>query len=207
MRSALAAHVLSVVANGPDVTIYRLGPDRDTGMGVTRLVFTHKPRQIVITGDLHPGVDNGVVGTAGYGAGWFSQQLSEDYLCEKFLRRGHVPEKAREWMIDHALQLLDESRVSSEQIAEQDFESPQSVMNADDAERFTKIDEALEAIEDAWHEYTADVARSAEAFYEFYCDVTNDSPDGENIGYDPSEAGWLCAIQQRFAEIFVGASQ
>lgn len=80
---------------------------KEPGMGrMQSTLFLFTPEGIIITGDLCPGNDsrNSGVQAFGYGLSWFSQPLSEHYLCSKFLceefRRELAAERCREIAYD-----------------------------------------------------------------------------------------------------------
>lgn len=75
--------------------IVRLAEPGTRDMSV-QLTFT--PEGIVIQGDFTPGNSNGVCSKAGYGARWFSDDLSVDYLAEKFLQKQWTKEAASDWL-------------------------------------------------------------------------------------------------------------
>jgi len=187
MRRAMADKVLSVVAEYEGMVIYRLGPADGSWMESMRILISREPlaEQIIITGDLCPG-SNGILSDFGYGVGWFGRKQSEEYLCSKFLRR--------EWVPDAALRAL--RYALQEEIDSSD---------RDDSDvRATRIEALTEAIDDIGDEPTGEssVARTSEAFYEFWNETFGDSPENQGMDYNPRDAGWLCAIQQRFAECY-----
>lgn len=131
---------------------------------------------LVIMGDLCPG-RNGVISCYGYDHRWFGAKLSEQYLCSKFLQREWVPEKG--------------SREIRELIL---TERRHGNLPKDDARN-------------AWEDL-----RSAEEYGNLsgeraYQIVSEAGFDFDGIGYDynPSAAAWLCAIQQRFHELYAAS--
>ena len=189
MRRSMADKVLTVVTEYEAMVVYRLGPADGSWLESTRILITRHPlpEQIIITGDLCPG-DNGILSDFGYGLGWFGSRKSEGYLCEKFLRR--------EWVPATALRALKYALEQEEQDATDPTE-PSSVATA----RATALKEAIDDIgDDPMGEST--LTRHHEAFYEFWIDVFGNSPEDEGFDYNPRDAGWLCAIQQRFAECY-----
>lgn len=59
---------------------------RRPGSGMYSLCVTFLPsRQIALSGDLTIGGRNGCVSDVGYDLAWWTSDLSEDYLCGKFL--------------------------------------------------------------------------------------------------------------------------
>lgn len=186
MRRAMADKVLSVVVEYPGMVIYRLGPADGSRMDSTRILISREPlaEQIIITGDLCPGA-NGILSNFGYGVRWFGRKQSEEYLCSKFLRREWVPERAKEALC-HALHDARDGQ-TDEPTEEQ-------------AKRLDAIEDAIIASDDPYGECAP--TRTSEAFCEFWIEVFGDSPEDQGMDYNPRDAGWLCAIQQRFAECY-----
>lgn len=130
------------------------------------------PEGIVLQGDLTPG-QNGSVSTFGYGRDWFSGQLSGSYLCEKFL--------SKQFRVDLAIDAMKRS------ILEHRYSGKWSKDHARDL---------WEGIPDA-HELDGRVC------YDYWTDDLNeDGGDFPAYGYSLAEAGWLCAIQERFADLY-----
>jgi hypothetical protein len=156
-------------------------------MESTRILISRHPlpEQIIITGDLCPG-DNGILSDFGYGLGWFGSRKSEEYLSEKFLRREWVPEAAL-----RALRYALQEEIDSSERDDSDIR----------AARIDKLNYELDGIGDAPTGESA-ITRSHEAFYEFWVEVFGDSPEDQGFDYNPRDAGWLCAIQQRFCECY-----
>jgi hypothetical protein len=127
---------------------------------------------IAIMGDLVP-TQNGVISSYGYGVQWFTGHLSEDYLCEKFLAKEFVPELAE--------QSFKESLLYARRQGDLDKEESR---------------EAWDKIESLHDELGPD------RFYALYWDTFDDSPDTCGYDYNPGDAGWLCAIQQKFSELY-----
>ena len=188
MRRSMADKVLTVVTEYEGMVIYRLGPADGSWMESTRILVARAPlhEQIIVTGDLCPG-DNGIMSDFGYGLGWFGSRKSEGYLCEKFLRR--------EWVPAAALRAL---KYALEQ------EEEEAAISDKPSKARARISALREAIDSVCDEPTGEsnVTRHHEAFYEFYVGVFGDSPEDEGFDYNPRDAGWLCAIQQRFAECY-----
>jgi hypothetical protein len=173
-----------------------------------RLIFTDGPRtahqQIVVTGDF-VGSTNGWVSVFGYGAGWFGRLQGEDCLCSKFMSRVWVPERAAALLLDQALEALDEVAAYGEEIAagRQDEIFVEGLSEA--KARFEALDAALLDHEDG---RAGDVCRSSEAFYTFDVEELHGDGDvcGAGVGYDPSEAARLCAIQRMFVRLSEAAT-
>ena len=138
-------------------------------MGSVYLLFTGEG--IVLMGDYCP-AQNGVISCLGYGEGWFSERLGEDYLASKFLQKVWVPEQGAEALC-------------------------YDLLHARRHDRLTKAD-AREAF-DAVTEAVADYALTAERAYTIHGDAGLSDFEG-GMGYEPHEMALLCAIQQRFAE-------
>ena len=138
----------------------------------TLIMFT--PEGIVIQGDLTPGF-HGNVSCLGYGLGWFRDQLSEDYLAEKFLQRDWYAEVATadlRWILK---QIADEHETAKPGDVE-------------------KIQELVSRCEDG----DLDV----ESFREAWEEIHEEWETLPGCGYNPKEHAWLCAIQQKFAELY-----
>lgn len=132
----------------------------------TLLTFT--PEGIVLQGDLTP-ERNGSVSALGYGLKWFLGELSEGYLCEKFLEKQWVPDLAAEELLDPDSGWLE------------DLTEPQQAALCTTASWIREGDLDQRAAHD---EICKAVGR--------YVD------EMPGYGYVPHQATWLCAIQQRF---------
>jgi hypothetical protein len=166
MRRALADHVIETICDCLSTKAYYLKKPDGSWVMSTLLLFT--PEGIVLQGDLTP-EQNGSISTIGYGLKWFLGDLSEGYLCEKFLRKEWVQYMA-------AKELADPNSHWREEATSSQLEGLDSILNRiDDMEPGRLVDE-LERLG-----------------YE----AVDELP---GFGYDPVKAGWLCAIQQRFAE-------
>jgi hypothetical protein len=129
--------------------------------------------RLAVHGDLCIGTPNGCISAGGYGIRWFRQRLSESYLCEKFLTT------AWHWEIC-------EPRLH--EIAGDEHED----------------DPIRQAARELLNNYIWSCGEpcSADVYYEL-TEAGWDPGDGvPGHGYDRADAGWLCAINQRFAELF-----
>jgi hypothetical protein len=182
MREALADHELVKVL---DQTVEKVGRfvaftmRRPDGGRIYSVLVTFTPEGIVIQGDIQVGKHPGIASCVGYGLGWFAGYLSEDYLCSKFLHKEHVPEVASE----HLQYILAEGYLDGAEGRE---------------EKERAIREALAE----WTKYASGPCSDGYAFGTFWQDTMNNCLDGAGQDYDPGDAGWLCAIQQRFAELY-----
>lgn len=175
MRKALANHRLELVQEGP-VTAYYLKDPTEGRMMSTLVLFS--PEGIVLQGDLTP-ERNGTVSCYGYGIGWFGSPKSEDYLCEKFLEKRFVQEAAITELKDPDSYWRDLSGIET----------------GEWYRRIERLDEIIDDLESDGHEAEWLIGELEDAG----C-VVDDWPPGWT--YEPREAGWLCAIQQRFAELY-----
>lgn len=174
MRKALENRVLELVQYG-DVTAYYLKDPAQGRMMSTMLLFT--PEGIVLMGDLTPN-RNGVISSYGYSQDWFGKPLSEGYLCSKFLAEEYVPGAAQEDLRDPNSHWR---------------EIEGALPTEEEKSRLERLDEIAEELDEHDAEW---LCRELEdAGY-----VIDDGPPGWT--YSPHEAGWLCAIQQRFAELY-----
>ena len=131
--------------------------------------------RICITGDIYlGGNDNGIVSNIGYKLPWFAGRLSECYLCEKFLHR--------KWQWPAAVE---------------------------------EINAAIEFDEDGWWAEQSNELKkfisspgwkydtpTESEFYEFMSELGDDCCESVGYDYPRAEAGWLCAIQQKFSELW-----
>lgn len=135
------------------------------------------PEGIVLQGDLTPG-QNGNVSTYGYGRGWFSGQLSGSYLCEKFLKT--------EFRVDLAMDAMKRS------ILEHRYSGKWSKDHA----------------RELWDGLPSADEHDGRRCYKYWSDDPNeDGCDFPAYGYNLAEAGWLCAIQERFAALYNSHAQ
>lgn len=167
MKQALADHKLVEIEPEKE---YRLMRD---GTSVMSMFILFRAGRVILAGDCPVG-SNGVVSMPGYGCRWFAGQLSEDYLCEKFLRREFVPS-------DAAKSLREES------VRHQEEEYPEI---AKDLEAL-----AVELEMEDTH------CNCGWTFAIRYSEITGEFVDIPGWSYNPAHAGWLCAIQQRFREL------
>ena len=130
------------------------------------------PEGIAIMGDRVP-KGNGSVSVFGVDLRWFAVKKSEDYLCEKFLQTT--------WVCDRAIAELRDP--------EGEWRHDQCQVTLD------YLDVIIEDLESG--------ERSEEWLYNELGDAfdLSEGVPGSNC-YDPNEAGWLYAIQQRFAELY-----
>ncbi len=176
MRESLKDHVLETVVETEKVQAYYLKKPGDGRMMSTLILFT--PEGIVLQGDLTLG-RNGNVSTLGHGRRWFSGDLSGSYLCEKFLHRVFVPAYAIEGLRYEILQQRRQGDITKERARELWRDCPT----------------------------ISDDFRGPQETYDFWTDdLRNRDGDGcPGYGYEPGEAGRLCVIQQKFAELYSGS--
>ena len=183
MAEALKSHVLEEISAGEKIRAFYLKRPGEGRMMSTLFLFT--PEGIAIMGDLVPD-GHGSISTYGYGVGWFADILGEDYLCSKFLPKVWVREYAVEWLNDEA------ARLNQEAIRRESDDR----LEREEAMSLVKTYRDLIDNEAAMASY--------ETFYSALAEINpylvDDGAPG--IGYDPRAAGWLCALQQRFATAF-----
>jgi len=173
MKDALKNHVLEEVPAGGEFRAFYLKEPGHGRMNSTLFIFT--PEGIVIMGDLCPGgpKNQGSISDFNYGLGWFSRPQGEWYLCSKFLRKVWQSEAALEWVQDH-------------------IKAIEKGEEAGDIEEFREIESDLQYQNlDAGHFHDA-------------LETAGYDIDGELPGEDfpRNTAGWLCALQQKFAELY-----
>lgn len=231
MRDALKNHVLEEVPGSEKLQgFYMTEPGQGRAMS-TLILFT--PEGIVLMGDLCPNL-NGAVSVYGYNLGWFSKQLSEDYLCSKFLRQEWQPVLAQSYCYDMALEVRrGQHDEATKALAAASEERAHCLANlrtlhsmrgtpGDDvtayfyekqklkdllAEQRSKVVDLRDAHADRYEQLALDIEgwgygmeRFAEEIEEIEPQACEDGIPG--TGYPVKDAGLLCAIQQRFAELY-----
>ncbi len=174
MRESLSRHALMQILDAGKFKSFLMKRPGEGRMMSTLIIFT--PEGIVISGDLCPRAGTrGIVSDAGYGIGWFRGRLSERYLCEKFLRE--------EWQLEVAVPQL-----------------RSEIEDRIDDEGRGIFEEKLEAIAGMLERETI---RSGEDLYDELSSAGYEASDGiPGMDYNLADAGWLCAIQQRFAQLY-----
>ncbi len=175
IRRSLENHKLEEIPAGDRTHIFRMSNGKDW-CHLNEFIFT--PRgHIVICGDtIISDHSHGIVSCVGYGLGWFANQLSEDYLCEKFFRRDEFDLEDCIEDLKYQLEGRDEESACYENLSEliREFEEDWCPEETERNEAYT----AIAAVE---------------------VDLLGDSSPG--MGYPRNSAAWLCALQQRFAEL------
>lgn len=188
MRKAFEDHYLTTTCDTPDVKVFYMRQPETRAFAV-QLAFT--PEGIHITGDVALGRDRSGVGTSvgcGKTLGWFCGELSEGYLCEKFLTKQFQQDAA-----------VEDARNNAEEYARQANDE-----SWDDEERTR-----CTRLAGQWLTFALELERCDDDFdahqcaMEAYNDI-DDSDSFEGLGYDypRTDAGWLCAIQKKFAELY-----
>lgn len=174
MVESLSEHRLTKTVSTDRLTYYVM---RRPDCGHYRVDLIFAAHRIWLSGDIALGANqHGVTSTLGYGESWFRGRLSETYLCEKFLP--HV------WQWEAA----------EEQIRDW-IENPDSYETSP-----ADIPRLKELLEPSFGVYGDPQAHEV---YEHLLDIDqryiDDSIPGND--YPRGDAGWLCAIQQRFAAL------
>jgi len=194
MPEALARHELTVVLDTEKVKVFRMARPNESAY---RVQITFTPEGIALQGDIGFGAaQNGICSRGGYGVGWFGRQQSEGYLCSKFLskcwQRGAVERDLRSWLTQAEETLAD--AIAEE---EKELEEGETIDPADFTEEQGEVN-AWKALLDFWGDETSDkeLYEEGSGYFQDFWDYS--------IGHDYplSDAGWLCAVQQRFAELF-----
>ena len=179
MRQELSGHVLDEMAGGGEAKLYRMGRP---GTGVYAVyvaefagdVLPGRHCRLCVTGDICLGGNGyGLVSAAGYGIRWFSGQLSETYLCEKFLRK--------EWQWDAAVEHIRSLLADGATQGEGWWLERAAAFEAFLADPGWRDDEP------SWAEYCDRMA-----------ELGHDGFELPGHDYPRIQAGWLCAVQQRF---------
>ena len=179
MKAGFAHHELELLEDGKVVKLYKMATP---GTGHLAMFIVEIPSRIVLTGDLIIGADRkGVESDWGYNLNWFGSELSERYLCEKFLSKGWEPRSAAEWCRDYA-----------DSIRKGEVEKPATVAAA--------LDDVAEKLEGATSEWTTD--RCDIALADAGVNMWEDFDEFPGWDYNWTDAGFLCALQQRFRELY-----
>ena len=140
--------------------------------------ITFSSTGITITGDITP-ERNGSTSCRGYDINWFAGELSPHYLADKFL--------TEKWQAS---------------VAAYSLKDPECYERENIAEREGDQTATLEQLDDLIKELTHGCMNQHE-FWERYEALGLECYDGiPGVAYDMGELGWLCAIQQRFAELY-----
>lgn len=184
MRDSLKDHILEEIPAGDKIKAFYTKSPKGGRMMSTLFLFT--PEGIVLMGDLCPGGphNSGSISTFGYGVDWFAGSLSEDYLCSKFLVKEWVPESAIKY-VDYEIESL-EAQKAQEDAKPGDFEVKLREL------KYLKRDLEEKLIESEHEFYDRLIEIDA-----YYC---SDGIPGYD--YEPGAAGWLCALQQKFSELY-----
>ena len=186
MRNTIRDHVLELNPISPDRTplegdlihCYTMRPPKGGRMMSTVFFFTHEG--IVIMGDLSPG-RYGLISVLGYGIGWFRGKLSERYLCEKFLSEEWQAEAAKEWCVGEIKDIRSQEHDLEPEVAKKRIK-----------ELRTMAHELRNGHMDSTLFYYA--LQDLDPYY------VDDGIPG--MDYPRADAGWLCCLQQKFAELF-----
>jgi len=177
MTQALEHHILDKVSD----THYIMRKP-DTGNYLVHVAEVG--RHIVLTGDLQIGGLHGCVSAGGYTLNWFSKELSEDYLCSKFL--------SKEWQWEVAAETL------------QDWlDSPLVDTTIEEHEHRARIQAILDADTNPTGFYWDYDVPSQHELYRELEDMYPGYIDDGVPGYDwpRTDAGWLVAVNRRFTEL------
>lgn len=215
MRESLKDHVLEQVLDAEKFKAFYLKRPGNGRMCSTMVLFT--PEGIALMGDLTP-EHNGTVSCYGYGLDWFVGNLSEDYLCEKFLAKGWHADLAQDELLDLAKEILEgkhEDSFHETRAIEKAREERDALLEQEGTEgwgeRVSRAKSRLNSLRMDLSRKMKDLVGSLEdgsmegnEFAEEWRELMEweDSEGTPGWGYKPSEAGWLCAIQQKFAELY-----
>jgi hypothetical protein len=176
IRRSLKNHKLEEIPAGDKTRIFKMSNGKDW-CHLNEFIFT--PRgHIVICGDtIISEYDHGLVSCVGYGLPWFTSQLSEDYLCEKFFRKD-------EFGFDDCIKDL--------KYALENYE--------EEGDTHRKLSELIEELEDDVYEEDQHIHTVRQAIDQHRL---NDALYENSLGlrYPRQGAAWLCGLQQRFAEL------
>lgn len=176
MREALSRHELRIklMDDKAGVSVWSMSRPSTCAYSA-QIIFS--PEGIVLQGDIGFGShQTGICSHSGYGIEWFSSRKSENYLCEKFLTREFVPEEAAETIAGW-------------------LKSPEDY----GLEEEFQIRGLREIVSNLMDNDLVDATRLYDELNLLDVDTSEGVP---GWGYNRSDAGWLCAVQQRFSELF-----
>jgi hypothetical protein len=204
MREALANHELKCIAEDGKVQVWSMRRPNDSAF---RVQVSFSPEGIAIQGDIGFGPNQGgICSDMGYGLNWFGCKKSESYLCEKFLREIWQPRVAKRDIADRLKQAREDFEKAVPVIIEEYIdlyggEVDEAEVRSDPTE--WGLDDEHKEVEGwkalySWSEEDGP-ARLAELGSEHFEDFWD-----YGIGQDfpISDAAWLCAVQQRFVELY-----
>lgn len=199
MAESLKDHILEEIPAGEAMRTFWM---KRPGTRIYGVFLAFTPAGIVLAGDICLSTENGrgVVGDPGYGLDWFTaKDLAENYLCSKFYRDTHwEKERAIAWCGQHAEEILkgEWDTRKMEDLPEEKLRELRLLL----ARQFRVLAQSLGASSiDDEIEFGRELHRLGFNF-----------EDLPGRGYPSAEAGWLCAIQRRFAELYetlVGAAK
>lgn len=224
MRRALDGFELTEYPAGERVRLFVM---KHPEHGNHRLQLTFTPYGIALQGDMCLG-HNGVCSRGGYGVEWFSALKSEEYLCEKFLKKVWQWEAAVETLLDWIspeqrgdMPLSHVRKIAAIIRADLDSDAPISEWFSDlpawlaaqsHARKIAAIsgqpvdeDEEDDSFDCDTFYFDYDAATSHElyeALFELSQGYVDDGVPG--MDYYRPDAGWLNAAHQKFCELFVG---
>ena len=178
IERTLERHELARLPNFPSPwSVFFMHRPNEGRMMSTLFIFTHE--NIILTGDLcpRPGDSNGCISAFGFGLDWFAGRLSERYLCEKFLREVWQADAAADWC-EYQVKEKDGYDLSIEDVA--------------------KLKEIAQDLRMDPSSYCVNTFCSALAGCKG--DFLYDGAPGYD--YPRSDAGWLCALQQKFRVLY-----
>jgi len=167
-----------------DLELKQVLVDKDSGIsvwtmkrpdsGFYRVQIIFSPEGIALQGDVRYGDRTGATSDLGYGFNWFQSNLSEDYLCEKFLHR--------EWVAKYAADSLQE-----------EIDDPEEYGLSD--EMVAKLKPIIANLKEAAGMMEADLWTEFENI-DYECD------EMPGYGFHPDKAMALCGVQQRFHQLY-----
>ena len=207
MVAALATHALEDIIDIDEIgtscahVVFRGFRMRRPNTGTYRVLLLFTEEGIVLAGDLQlsdtPG--GGLVSAKGYGLDWFAGDLSEDYLCEKFLTKVWEAPRAATWCRETATAVLNG-----------DFDEDLSIIGDDGSDDDEPVDAAtIRADRAGFAEQLTDLAdalernaHSGDSFVEELQEIGFEFEDSPGYDYPSADAGWLIAIQRRFRDLY-----
>jgi hypothetical protein len=225
----LKDHFLEQVLDADKFKAFYMREEPNSRMMSTLFMF--HPEGITICGDLSPAL-HGNCSALGYGLSWFAGRLSEGYLCEKFLERGwhadlaesELAQMSKDSLLgknDHESWMgIDDIWNDREALVLDLLELRGNLKAADGKDERVAIKGSIRAMRPMLVEARKKLATKREELADKLDDLATSMPgqdglydewlehfenDSEGLpgyGYAPRERVWLCALQQKFSELY-----
>lgn len=211
-RESLAGHQLRRVLQDDEsnISVWRM-ERKGTRTMCVQITFTGEG--IAIQGDLIFGPGEGLTSVYGHGLDFFTDEQPEDYLCSKFL--------SKEWVAEYAardLKVAITEGVFTKRYSKTQAEDGNWEIWLDSEMHYAYVDEdmaqaaylilvdeekkKIEVVTQIVEHLVRDRMNINEMDTELAAEGIEIHREGLGIGYNPHDAMALCAVQQRFRELY-----